>query len=77
MGRVSREVAAQQIDSGILRGYLAFVDGIAIGWCNANDKANFPMLLRVFPLCAMNDMNGTAPVPCCCMKRLGLSLTHT
>lgn len=43
IGRVSREIAAQQIDSGILRGYLAFVDGIAIGWCNANDKANFPM----------------------------------
>lgn len=43
MGQVSREVATQQIDSGILRGYLAFVDGIAIGWCNANDKANFPI----------------------------------
>ena len=42
-GRVSREVAERQIDSGILRGYLAFVDGVAIGWCNANDKANFPI----------------------------------
>ena len=41
-GRVSREVAERQIDSGILRGYLAFVDGVPIGWCNANDKANFP-----------------------------------
>ncbi len=27
----------------MLRGYLAFVDGVAIGWCNANDKANFPI----------------------------------
>ncbi len=43
MGRVSRNAAAQQIDSGALRGYLAFVDGVAIGWCNANDKANFPI----------------------------------
>ena len=42
-GRLSREVAAQQINSGVLRGYLAFVDGIAIGWCNANDKANYPI----------------------------------
>lgn len=42
-GRVSREVAERQIDAGILRGYLAFVDGVAIGWCNANDKANFPI----------------------------------
>ena len=42
-GRVSREIAERQIDSGILRGYLAFVDGVSIGWCNANDKANFPI----------------------------------
>ncbi|MDR0862203.1 MAG: GNAT family N-acetyltransferase [Oscillospiraceae bacterium] len=43
LGRVSRNIAEQQIDSGILRGYLAFVDGVSIGWCNANDKANFPI----------------------------------
>ena len=43
LGRVSREVAEQQIDSGILCGYLAFVDGVSIGWCNANDKANYPI----------------------------------
>lgn len=42
-GQVSRKIAAQQIEAGILRGYLAFVDGIAIGWCNVNDKANFPI----------------------------------
>lgn len=42
-GSVSRKAAEQQIDSGALRGFLAFVDGAAIGWCNANDKANFPI----------------------------------
>lgn len=42
MGRISRQVSATQIDSGVLRGYLAFVDGMAIGWCNANDRASFP-----------------------------------
>jgi GNAT superfamily N-acetyltransferase len=42
-GRASREAAERQVDSGILRGYLAFVDGVSIGWCNANDKANFPI----------------------------------
>lgn len=42
MGLVSRNVAEQQIKSGILRGYLAFDGDVAIGWCNANDKANFP-----------------------------------
>ncbi len=42
-GQMSRKAAEQQIDSGILRGYLAFIDDIAIGWCNANDRANFPI----------------------------------
>lgn len=43
IGRVARKIAERQIASGILRGYLAFVDGVSIGWCNANDKANFPI----------------------------------
>lgn len=40
---MARKVAERQIESGILRGYLAFDDGLAIGWCNANDKVNFPI----------------------------------
>ncbi|MDR0288127.1 MAG: GNAT family N-acetyltransferase [Clostridiales bacterium] len=40
--RVLRKIAGHQIESGALKGYLAFVDGVAIGWCNANDRANFP-----------------------------------
>ena len=42
-GVVSRKIAEQQIVSGTLQGYLAFVDDVAIGWCNANDKSNFPV----------------------------------
>jgi len=42
-GQLSRKIAEQQIEAGILCGYLAFVDGVAIGWCNANDRANFPV----------------------------------
>jgi len=41
-GKSSRRCAEQQIESGALQGYLAFVDGLAIGWCNANNRANFP-----------------------------------
>jgi GNAT superfamily N-acetyltransferase len=41
-GLASRKIAEQQIDNGILRGYLAYVDGKSIGWCNANDRANYP-----------------------------------
>ena len=43
MGLLSREAAEQQIKSGLLRGYLAFDGAIAIGWCNCNDKSNFPI----------------------------------
>jgi len=42
-GQISRKAAEQQIEAGILRGYLAFVDSVAVGWCNANDRANFPI----------------------------------
>jgi len=41
--RVLRKMADNQIESGAIKGYLAFVDGVSIGWCNANDKANFPL----------------------------------
>ena len=41
-GSVSRGVAERQIADGALRGYLAYVDGKSIGWCNANDRANYP-----------------------------------
>jgi GNAT superfamily N-acetyltransferase len=42
-GEISRIIAKRQIESGALRGYLAFVDDLAVGWCNANDKANYPI----------------------------------
>jgi GNAT superfamily N-acetyltransferase len=41
--RALGEIVVRQITSGALRGYLAYVDGVSIGWCNANDKANFPV----------------------------------
>lgn len=42
IGKVSRAIAARQIASGALRGYLAYVEGVAIGWCNANERSNYP-----------------------------------
>ncbi len=42
-GEISRLIAKRQIKTGALKGYLAFVDDLAIGWCNANDRANFPI----------------------------------
>ena len=42
-GLLSRRIAEQQISNGFLRGYLAYIDNKAIGWCNANDRANYPI----------------------------------
>ena len=42
-GQISRKAAEQQIATGALRGYLAFADGVVVGWCNANDRANYPI----------------------------------
>lgn len=36
-----RESAAQMVKEGRIRGFLAFDNGIAIGWCNANDRMNY------------------------------------
>lgn len=35
-----RAVADEYVKSGLLQGYLAYSDGNAVGWCNANIKAD-------------------------------------
>ena len=35
-----REFAFQYVRDGSLQGYLAYNDGIAVGWCNANAKSD-------------------------------------
>lgn len=42
-GRLARRTANEQIMAGQLHGYLAYADGIAIGWCNAADRAHYPI----------------------------------
>lgn len=41
-----RELAIRYIRDGILRGYLAYVDGSVVGWCNTNDKSNYSGLSK-------------------------------
>ena len=41
--RVLREIVIRQIKSKALQGYLAYIDGVSIGWCNANNKSSFPV----------------------------------
>lgn len=39
--RVLRESAVRMVRAGKIRGYLAFDQGISVGWCNANDRMNY------------------------------------
>ena len=39
--RALRESAERMVRDGRIRGYLAFDKGLAIGWCNANDRMNY------------------------------------
>ena len=39
--RAIRESAEKMINSGELKGYLAFDGGKAVGWCNSNDRLNY------------------------------------
>ena len=36
--------AKQELLTGNMRGYLAFDAGVCVGWCNANDVAQYPRL---------------------------------
>lgn len=40
----SRAAAEKLISKHSLRGYLAYVDGKVVGWCNANDKKSYKFL---------------------------------
>ncbi|MEW5816944.1 MAG: GNAT family N-acetyltransferase, partial [Spirochaetota bacterium] len=40
----NRTAAEKLILSGKMKGYLAYQDGQPVGWCNANDKVNYPRL---------------------------------
>ncbi|MBQ6213533.1 MAG: GNAT family N-acetyltransferase [Ruminococcus sp.] len=39
--KVLRESAWEMVKSGIIHGYLAYDDDLAVGWCNANDRMNY------------------------------------
>jgi GNAT superfamily N-acetyltransferase len=56
-----RKIAEKAIMEGELKGYLAFDDGIAIGWCNANDKTYY----RQIPTFAVeNNIGRTKSIMC-------------
>lgn len=46
----NRSSVIQLIQEKKMKGYLAFSDGRAVGWCNANDRMNYQRLLKYYDL---------------------------
>jgi len=44
-----RESAEDLIKKGVMHGYLAYVGGLSIGWCNANDRQNYIRVGSFYP----------------------------
>lgn len=40
----NKKIAIQMLEDGIIQGYLAYIDGVPVGWCNANDRCNYERL---------------------------------
>lgn len=40
----NRAATAEAIGSGGMRGWIAYLDGKPVGWCNANDRVRYTML---------------------------------
>jgi ribosomal protein S18 acetylase RimI-like enzyme len=43
----NRQAAETMIQTGMMKGYLAYKKEKPIGWCNANDKKNFARLTKI------------------------------
>lgn len=41
-----RDYAVEFLQAGIMQGYLAYVDGEVVGWCNANDRSGYRRLVE-------------------------------
>ena len=46
----NRASVIKRIGAGTMKGYLAYSAGIPVGWCNANDRANYQALDRIYHL---------------------------
>lgn len=51
----NRHRAVDLIKQGIMQGYLAYYDGVVIGWCNANDRSMYNSTLFQLPKAGNNE----------------------
>ena len=46
----NRASVIELISEGTMKGYLAYSEGTPVGWCNANDRASYQALGRIYQL---------------------------
>ena len=46
----NRSAVIKLINEERMKGYLAYSDGVPIGWCNVNDRLNYQRLLKFYDL---------------------------
>ena len=46
----NRSCVSAKIEDGSMKGYLAFCDGLAVGWCNVNNRLNYQLLTKKYDL---------------------------
>lgn len=56
-GKHGADWAVEMVLSGIIQGYLAYVDGQVVGWCNANDRRGYDVLAARGELWDESDRN--------------------
>ncbi len=61
---INRRHAIDFIESGRMRGYLAYRDGRVVGWCNANDKAAYDSVHFCFSRDVPDDGGRIKSVAC-------------
>lgn len=60
----NREIAANRIAEGKMRGLLAYLNGVPVGWCHFGTKTEFPGLQVFYPEAAGGTEPGTGVVVC-------------
>jgi len=77
-GNENRAAAARDIAAGRMRGYLAYANGRAIGWCAVDSKSAYPMLANLSAITGPGDEK-VAAIVCLIVekdhRRMGIALS--
>jgi GNAT superfamily N-acetyltransferase len=65
----SAAMARECVNNGRITGYLAYQDGIPVGWCAANNKRSYPRLIDRKDLWPEDESDNTLAIVCFAVSR--------